>query len=603
MTESKTQFDEKIRNRMLLWILSSAAAVLLVLGFALYALARRAVEEEAGSKVIGHLGWAAESVNAWLESRMRLTEGLGLLLERQPDSTPTALAASLHAFGERFGSKDPFVGLETGVYIDPAWTPGPGYDHRVRTWYKETKAAASPTFSEPYLDGDTGRMVVTLGVPLRKVQRFVGVAAVDVFPEQVLKQLRLSGKRHSFEGFVVDRRGRYIAHPREDYILRKQIQDSPDGPTYESWLRSGRAGLVPAAGYYLAFRPIQSAGWTAVFRIERSAVEAPAKRMTTFFAAGAVAALGVLALVIVLICQVLTRPILRLADGAGRIAEGNYDYRVPITTRDELGYLSDSFNNMAVGLTEREKIRSELARIDGELQAAHGIQLAMLPRTVPVGERFLLHAFYQSAKEVGGDFYDYFPLPDGRYAIVVGDVSGKGVPAALFMAITCSMLRACCPDRPDPGAAMTACNDMLAAHNEETMFVTLFLAYYDPETGACTYANGGHTEPLVLGADGGVKTVPTLGDFMVGPIGGVAFATGFFTLEPGDLCLAYTDGVTEAHAPDQSLFGDERLLDLLREHGSRDLNTLCETIRHDVMAFQEGAQFDDITLLCWRRES
>jgi len=164
------------------------------------------------------------------------------------------------------------------------------------------------------------------------------------------------------------------------------------------------------------------------------------------------------------------------------------------------------------------------------------------------------------------------------------------------------VLRVSCPDRPDPAAAMAACNDILAAHNEEGMFVTLFIAYYDPKTGDCVYANGGHNEPLVLGTDGRLRTVPTLKDMMVGPFPGLTFNTGTFTLIPGEVCLIYTDGVTEAHAPGGALFGEQQLMNLMRDQARREPEALCQAIQSAVMEFQEGDQYDDITLLAWQRQ-
>ena len=609
MAEPEPRFNRKIRTRMLVPILGSAAAVLLVLGYTLYTTAHQVVKEEVEASVIGHLNRGAESVDAWLKQEGALVNALAVFLEQKGMTSPAVVAASLSAFGKRFETKAPFVGLENGVYIDPAWTPKPGYDHRQRTWYRETKAADGRSFSEPYKDADTGEMVVTLGFPLRQDGRFAGVVALDVFPAHVLQQLRALGREQSLEAFVVDKSGRYIAHPDESYILQRRIQDGHDGRAFEDWLRTNRASLIAQNGYYLAFSPIKSAGWTVAFRIDQAAVDAPARRLALFFAFGAAIALLLLAIVIILICQFLSRPILALAGGAARVAAGDYEYRAPIPTHDELGYLTHSFNQMTAGLAERERIRSELegsraqqARIEGELQAGHEIQLAMLPRNMPVQEAFPLHAFYQPAKEVGGDFYDFFPLPDGRYALVVGDVAGKGVPAALFMAITCSVLRVSCPDRPDPAAAMAACNDILAAHNEEGMFVTLFIAYYDPKTGDCVYANGGHNEPLVLGTDGRLRTVPTLKDMMVGPFPGLTFNTGTFTLIPGEVCLIYTDGVTEAHAPGGALFGEQQLMNLMRDQARREPEALCQAIQSAVMEFQEGDQYDDITLLAWQRQ-
>ena len=246
---------------------------------------------------------------------------------------------------------------------------------------------------------------------------------------------------------------------------------------------------------------------------------------------------------------------------------------------------------------------SSRQRIESELNIAHEIQLGLLP--VPLAGDIRLHvdlrAVMRPAKEVGGDLYDYFELPDGRLCWAVGDVSGKGVPAALFMAITRTLIRATAEDETDPAVIVYRVNNRLSANNPNMMFVTLLLGVLDLSTGALSWANAGHPPPAVIGADGAVRLL----EGRSGPACGVQEDLPYRRLDaqlgPGETLVGYTDGITEAMNVRNEQYGDARMLELLAANPGEAAD-LAKRLVSDVDAYAgEAEQSDDITLVVIRR--
>lgn len=600
-------FDEKLRNRMLRQILSVTGAVLVLLGLCLYFAAHRLLEQQVTAKTEAVVDKAAGEVEMWLDGVADISRSVAAVLA-ESDMSEDKLLEWLKLIGERHKTFAAFVGFEEdGRFVDPDWTPPEDYDPRLRPWYVKAKQHGEQVFSDPYKDGLTGELIITVAAPFRRGERIAGVAGMDLSLAKILGEVRKLGGEHSEGATVIDRQGTYVVHPRSDYVLKENISNSPEAETYQAFRAAGRAtGIFESGTDYVVFATIPSAKWVVAYRLDRSAVNGPVLRLAGAFAGGAAAALGVLALCIVLISRVLARPITVLADSAERVTEGDFSCQVAVDRRDELGLLSHCFNRMVSGLQERERIRRDLtesranqARLEGELQAAHDIQMAMLPQHFEPDPRFDFHAVYSPAKEVGGDFYDRFELPDGRIAIVVGDVSGKGVPAALFMTFTCISLRIICQREATPDTALAKANRILATNNDACMFVTVFLLYYDPRTGECVFANAGHNPPLIT--QGGVFTwlLGTHGPAM-GPFDDIDFASDTVHLHRGDLVLLYTDGVTEAHSDVDELFGEDRFREALRNTVECTATNICDQVIHSVTEFQGPVQFDDITLLVCR---
>ena len=284
---------------------------------------------------------------------------------------------------------------------------------------------------------------------------------------------------------------------------------------------------------------------------------------------------------------------------------------LPLHRRDEIGSLANAFANMGKALATNIRTlmdaTSSRERLEGEMSAAREIQMGILPSpdTASAICGTPAAALLVPAKEVGGDLFDFFVTRDGRHCLAIGDVSGKGAPAALFMAMTTTLARHAMDSGLDPAAAMSKVNNLLEERNTSNMFVSLFLAQYEPATGVLSYANGGHCPPCIINAVD--ASPPRLLDNLSGPLVGIMpdLEYQLFTkhLKRGDICLLFTDGVTEAMNGQQELFGEERLLALLTEHRDKPPRELLECIFTSLVQYRGDApQSDDITMLAFACE-
>lgn len=313
----------------------------------------------------------------------------------------------------------------------------------------------------------------------------------------------------------------------------------------------------------------------------------------------------------------ITRPLERLADFARALPEQDLSTARPIPQHiarlpqhqpDEVGRLAETFMFMDEQL--REKVArlvqetSSRERFESELNIARTIQMGLLPAPLSAGliKQLDLYATMIPAKEVGGDLYDYFLLPDGRLCLAIGDVSDKGVPAALFMAVTRTLIRASAEGSSDPAIMMGRINNRLSENNPNMMFVTLVIAVLDLATGGLAWANAGHPPPCVVNAGGGLRLL----EGCSGPACGVQEDLpyqGYATqLTYGETLVGYSDGVTEALNPAGALYGDQRLIHLLSGHPALNAQQVAAAVLNDVRHFAQGTeQSDDITLIAARR--
>jgi sigma-B regulation protein RsbU (phosphoserine phosphatase) len=237
------------------------------------------------------------------------------------------------------------------------------------------------------------------------------------------------------------------------------------------------------------------------------------------------------------------------------------------------------------------------AQLEEELNVARALQSAILPSAFPARTGCDGTARMTPATTMGGDFYDFIELPDGRIGVVMADVSGKGVPAAFFMAVSRTSLREQAARYPDPGACLARTNEILCAQNPLDLFVTVFYGVLDPVTGVLSYANGGHNPPLVARADGSIEALDGAGGLVLGVMPGVSYPEHTVQLRPDDRLVLYTDGVTEAFNPADEAYGVERLLAEIRAHRAGTTEALVERICNSVTVFAGTApQSDDITL-------
>jgi serine phosphatase RsbU (regulator of sigma subunit) len=248
---------------------------------------------------------------------------------------------------------------------------------------------------------------------------------------------------------------------------------------------------------------------------------------------------------------------------------------------------------------EQEVLKRE--RVEQELRVARSIQQASLPKEVPELEGWQIAPYYQPAREVGGDFYDFHLLPGGRLGLVVGDATGKGVPAALVMSTTCGMLRLAAQGSSSPGQMLRGVNEVLFPNIPSNMFVTCFYAILDPHSGRLSYANAGHDLPY-LHRNGDAEELRARG-MPLGLMPGMSYEENETILYSGEAALFYSDGLVEAHDPQGGMFGFPKLRALVAEHGEE--RSLGDLLLEELYSFVgEGwEQEDDITLLTLRRSA
>jgi serine phosphatase RsbU (regulator of sigma subunit) len=315
----------------------------------------------------------------------------------------------------------------------------------------------------------------------------------------------------------------------------------------------------------------------------------------------------------VLIARGISRPIAESARVMSEIeASGDLSRRMTVQGSLEATQISTAFNKMIASFFTVEQMRGMLAlrnaaleeadrKTSRELSVARALQSAILPECFPPMPGCSGAARMLAATTMGGDFYDFIELPDGRIGLVMADVSGKGVPAAFFMAVARTTLRTLATDSSGPAECLRRTNDVLCLQNPLEMFVTVFYAVFDPATGEFTYANGGHNPTLLRRADGRIESLSAVCNLVLGGMP-EEYAESSGRLYPGDSLVLYTDGVTEAFNGEGQMFGDERLHALVRQHGDGNAQTLVTQIFDSVIEFAGSApQSDDITLavLTW----
>jgi sigma-B regulation protein RsbU (phosphoserine phosphatase) len=262
------------------------------------------------------------------------------------------------------------------------------------------------------------------------------------------------------------------------------------------------------------------------------------------------------------------------------------------------------FSYITDNLVRERRLKEEKKKIESELNVATEIQASMLPRIFPPfpnRKDFNIFASMEPAKEVGGDLYDFFLIGEGKLCFLIGDVSGKGVPASLFMAIAKTLLKTEALRGHTPDEILYRVNNILYPENDASMFVTIFCVILDLNTGEMQFANGGHNPPLLCSNGGGIDFMQLPKSFVVGPMPDTEYKSQQMTLEPDDVIFLYTDGVTEAMNPRKELFSEERLKQCLSRSKGKNLQEIIDGVRTEIKDFAQGAsQSDDITMLALR---
>jgi uncharacterized membrane protein YcgQ (UPF0703/DUF1980 family) len=304
----------------------------------------------------------------------------------------------------------------------------------------------------------------------------------------------------------------------------------------------------------------------------------------------------------VLVKYIVVKKIQKVNDSLAQITGGNLNVVVNVRSNSEFASLSDDIN-MTVDTLKRY-IAEAAARIDKELEFARIIQMSALPNTFPPfpdHKELDIFASMNAAKEVGGDFYDFYMVDDSKLAFIIADVSGKGIPAAMFMMTSKTLIKSLATEGNDIATVITAANSKLCENNEANMFITAFMGCLDLKTGKLEYVSAGHNPPLIKHGDGSFEYLPKSKTIVLAAMDGYPYRAQEMQLEPGDMIYTYTDGVTEATDSNNELYGEPRLKDALNAKSWDNMEELCKGIKKDVDEFVGDApQFDDITMLAIR---
>ena len=499
----------------------------------------------------------------------------------------------------------------------------PEYDHFQWPWYQEPKRLGHAQWSEPFFDEGGGNVIMTTrsvpfhkpGTEPREQREFWGVATIDISLDTLTKGFSEIAVAQTGYILLISPQGNILSCPDKSKILKLSMTQANASlaeamvPGSEGFIHTTDP-LYPRSAW-VAYTPVQTAGFTLALVYPADEVFTDAYKLLRDLTIMSVVAMVVLFFIIIFVARSVSRPVTRLAHAARKIADGDIGQRLDERSNiTEVRELSQAFEKMVRDLRMRmEELRYTTTlkqRMEGELNAARHIQMSMLPREWrdradwPQHAQVALHAIIQPAREVGGDFYDYRFLDDHRLSILIGDVSGKGVPAALFMAMTQTLFQAHASAERTVSTIMARVNDALCADTHTGMFVTLLYAILNVRTGTLEICNAGHPPPYRVHEDGRPEAIHSERNPALGLVSNFQFVSGIFRLTPGERLFFYTDGVTEALNSVNELFGFERLEAILDETGGeeRDVEALAKAVISEVQNHSRTREAsDDITVL------
>jgi phosphoserine phosphatase RsbU/P len=498
----------------------------------------------------------------------------------------------------------------------------------MKDWYYLPEYLKKPVWVEPYYDQQSGETMVTYAVPIfDESGNLRAVVACELSLQGIRDMLDSLPLGSSGTATLLSSQGVYISHPVRDYEMRQTMYGmaetlggDPRKPLQSlldlsKTLRSGETGMtiyrvssddVPS---YIFYRPIPLTGWSLSVTIPEDQILAPLRKQNETNLIIGLCGGVLLLLSSIWVAFSMTRPLHILASAAGRLATGDFDAPLPKTTRrDEIGRLTASFAKMREDLHSYiEELTTTTAakeKIASELAIAHQIQLGIVPKLFPPfpnRKDIDLYAMLEPAREVGGDLYDFSLLDEDHLYVAIGDVSGKGVPASLLMAVGKTLLKSTIHSVRDPASALTIVNNELSADNDSCMFITAFCGILNIRSGHFTFANAGHNPPLVILPDGNAKFVRTKPGPALGALQNIRYLNMDVAFENGEMLILYTDGVTEAMNGASEMFGEQGLLDTSVKFSRESAQNLVKRIVEAVYAHANGAdQSDDITLLAVR---
>ena len=506
------------------------------------------------------------------------------------------------------------------------------YDYTEAEWYKRAINSKNdgPIFSDAYQDVYDRGLTVTCAQRFRDSNgEIAGVMCIDLLMEDLIETVVELNTGDSYYGGIIDSRGNVIASPYIDYD-RKELDNiikDKDSPAHEvaSSIMSGLTGIVQtSSNIYYAYAPIRLTDWTLFIEIDSDEVTKKMVEMHNTISEDAkksndimihavfdVGKIYVVNLIIIGVASIvgatylakgITRPLTEIKDAVVNIR--TKEIELDTNAEEEIAELAGAFNKLQSDLDdyidELTAVAAKRERMGAELDVATRIQADLLPSEFPAfperGE-FELYATMTPAEEVGGDFYDFFLLDENRLALVMADVSDKGIPAALFMVISKIMIKNTLQQGLSPVDTMTLVNNKMCESNRTDMFVTVWLGVLDLSTGVMTCVNAGHEYPAIRKCDGNFELLKDKHGLVVGAMEGVPYTEYSIELNKGDAVFLYTDGVTEASDANKELFGFDRMLNALNK-SNNDVNNILECVANDIEEFvNDSPQHDDITMM------
>jgi phosphoserine phosphatase RsbU/P len=621
-------------------ILTTVSSALLVFALALGIVdlrAREMLEQKVAESARNLAQASVNRVEAVLASVAKITEGLARTFETgdfAEEELRTLVRRSVESNPEIFGAAAAFepevLGAANRRYAPYFYRNGgkisfvrldETMNYPLEDWYQIPRELRRPEWSEPYFDHGGGNVLMTtMSAPFYsgagETRRVKGIVTADIALDWLSEAIGAIKVLETGYAFLLSRNGTVVAHPVPERIMNETIFSLAEARGDRAMREVGRRMLRGESGFApytahagvssrLYYAPIPSTGWTLAIVFPEAELFADIRRLTLTAAGIGAAGLLLLAGIVRKTARSITQPLSELVIATKEISEGKLDAPFPVSpAQDEVGTLNRAFAAMTLALREHiQRLVDATAakeRIDGELRAAHGIQMSILPKIPPPSQcsGFELFAYLAPAREVGGDFYDFFETGENRLYLVAADVSGKGVPASLFMAVTKTLIKAKARSGRGPAEILTEVNDEIARDNESNMFVTVFCGVLDPGTGEFTYANAGHNPPLLLSRGAAPVFLPVNRHPALGVMDGVFYRDQKMVLSAGDRILLYTDGVTEAANLEGSFYTEERLLCEASRLGDESVQSAVEKTIASVHAFENGApQADDITVM------
>ena len=513
---------------------------------------------------------------------------------------------------------------------------------RERPWYVGAAQSNSIFFTDVLQDVFTGEIGITCTIPIRQNGRLVAVAAADMFLDQMAEAVSNSGDVVHYT-CIINNQGHVVFSPQNQGTLRaRNAEDAEDLRFSEqedlaAFVRdalNGTTGVreldMDGDRVYLAGAPVETLGWAVVSLVDKAATERPAVMMQEQFDSAlneatasynqGVARSKQTILILILLILVLgsaaaltvskriVKPLETMTQKVRSLGGKNLQFMMEddYRTGDEIEILAESFATLSTKtlqyVDQVQRVTAEKERIGAELTMANAIQRSQLPRLFPPfpnRHEFNLFATMKPAKEVGGDFYDCFMVDNDHVALVMADVSGKGVPAALFMMVTRMLIKSRIQSGESPSEALTNVNRQLCESNELGFFVTAWLAVLEISTGKGVAVNAGHEHPVLRRSGEKYELILYRHSLALAALDGVQFKQHEFQLCPGDSIFVYTDGVTEATSSEKELFGTERMLESLNKEPDAEPDEILANVMGDINRFMDGEdQFDDITMMC-----